>query len=251
MAITQATCSKVFWALGLLTFSACSSSGQAVNSQARIVLGQFGTDASYFYAVVDFARLTETEACTTLASDGPCTAVKCVPGDTTSLEGGSVTIEGKSTVTLARDADGRYAPTTTPSGNMFDPGQKLAFSIAGNQDDPPAFSFELQAPGYVLLDGPPGPLDRNQDATFTWSPSFGDQVAISIGTPTSEVMVTCNWPMAAGKGTLTSSVLRQIPNESIRIYHSSESTKTETRSGWRVTVIATEQHADVIDLALR
>jgi hypothetical protein len=157
---------------------------------------------------------------------GPCVQVTCAPTQVDlgapfvglSSSAGPLQLSGgQSPFTLVPDAHATY-PELTKTTSLFRGGETLTAAAKGA--DVPPFSVQLTAPSEVTLTAPPSPngvvdVQRSAGLAFTWVGGGAGQLVIMLlppfGRPTDPVGMTCQFPAAAGAGTIPAAALTTLP----------------------------------------
>jgi hypothetical protein len=158
-----------------------------------------------------------------------------------------VTVHAKQTVSLILGSSGAYDSSTPTPNQLFDPGQTITIDVAGHYGDPPAFHLALSAPGGTTLTSPSGRaivVDRTLGITFTWSPTYGDLVMLTIG-GAGEEDLQCEWPMTDGQGLVPASLLSGLTQGVVPVQLLSGSRISQEQGRWQV--VATATVTDVVD----
>jgi hypothetical protein len=149
-----------------------------------------------------------THAACTESTVGLC-SVKVCPGSDmpkTSDRAGDITIAGlltgSTTLAFGSGSGGwDYAWEQSPSPALFDPGQTLTFSGAG--DEVPAFSTSIVTPGPVTITAPTctpncPAIDRSQDFTVMWTGTSEVAAALLSSNAATTTIVRCFFSASPG-----------------------------------------------------
>jgi hypothetical protein len=218
-------------------------------------------------ASASFMRYTgPTAPCQTLAADEACEATEC-PAEVFSTGycancrfGGTITVSGAQTVQIDGPTDdcskappNSYLPAST-SGVFWNPGQQIAIDVPGSNGDPPPFSATLSGPGRITLTQPSGTtwlLDHTVDTTLTWTGDDTGEVHVENYFDISQISagptryLSCHWPITAGQGSISSSVLSALPKGAANLSVEVRSTTRQTSGVWELNVMATQAIADI------
>jgi hypothetical protein len=239
---------------------ACSDS---VDSSGYVLMGAWSPEPdTQVWASAAFFRGLSGETCTAITKEAGCTLSLCsVPGGTgvdpatgapsapppEYLDAGRVTITANQTITLARGSDGTYGGSTPTSSPMFLAGQTVTVEISGNDGDPPGVSLTYSAPGQLQVTSPTGSaftLDRTQNATFTWTPTYGDSADLCMSSDSGQI--SCEWPMADGQAVVPSSLLSGLSPGTASASLYAEARQVLDRGRWRITAGALSYGSSVV-----
>jgi hypothetical protein len=174
---------------------------------------KIATTASAQFTIISGEQITP---CTSVATYGACIATTgCAVGGipTVVYDGaGVVTITGgKQTVTLTPGTGSMYPVFSDQTSTLWNGGETLTVSVAG--DTVPAFTGSLIAPSPFALTAPL-PVNKTftitlgQDLTFTWTGAGSATVEITLDGPNkTPPLIVCNFPGAAGSGTIPKAAL--------------------------------------------
>lgn len=151
---------------------------------------------------------------------GPCLVVTGLKiGAGQNVPAGAITISGgKKTVTLMPDKSNSYPAYNDYMNALWVGGETITVSSAGGaavQAFSTTFvassSVDITMPHLVTL-GQTLTIDRTADLPFQWTGgTVGNlQVELSAGTPPN-ILVACNFPSAAGTGTIPKAALARLP----------------------------------------
>jgi hypothetical protein len=248
----EVTAISFFVLLPALGSVACSDS---VDSSGYVVMGAWSPEpGTQVWASAAFSRGLLHESSAAIAKEAGCALrVRPVPSGAAVdpatgtpgvapppeyLDAGQVTITANQTITLTRGSDGVYTGDPTTNSPMFHGGQTVTVEIAGNDDDPPGVSLTYAAPGQLDVTSPTGSaftFDRTQNATFTWTPTYGDSVYLYMYTSSYTGEISCEWPMADGQAVIASSLLSGLsPGTAFASLHA-QAMRTLDRGRWRIT----------------
>lgn len=139
------------------------------------------------------------------------------PGPQPVIQAGNIHINGGATpLLLTPDADNNYAGASG-TGSWFQAGELISFFIQGNWPTVPPMARILRAPPPVTLTSTvPATIDRSQGFSVTWTyptnvPVVGTEVNTGFGSEDGSRLVTCDFPMQAGAGTIPASLLANLP----------------------------------------
>lgn len=167
------------------------------------------------------------------------------------MDAGVVTITADQTITMVQTLGESYSGETPAGSSMFHAGQLVTVEIAGNHGDPPEVSLTYTAPGPLEITQPTGSafiFDRTQDASFTWTATYGDSVYLYMRV--SLLTLICEWPMADQKGTVPASLLSRMPEATTTATLSAQTMHEEDHGRWRIQAGA-DASGSSVDVTLR
>jgi hypothetical protein len=91
-------------------------------------------------------------------------------------------------------------------------------------------------------------FDRTQNATFTWTATYGDSVYLYMSADSGQIF--CEWPMADGQAAISSSLLSKLPAGTASATLQAEAKQTLDRGRWRITASALS-YGSPADVTLR
>ncbi len=161
--------------------------------------------------------------CTVAPAGDACTITQCTAGSggdagaPVAVSAGAITITGGTTpVNLTPNGSGYDA--VNGKTTLWNGGEELHAVAAGA--DVPAFDVKLTAPSYVTITAPVFPsqggsvaIVRSQGLNVAWTGGAAGDVRVTVygGSAQQTVTVTCNFPAAGGSGTLSASLLGNLP----------------------------------------
>ncbi|RLB53072.1 MAG: hypothetical protein DRJ42_12930 [Deltaproteobacteria bacterium] len=216
-----------------------------------------------------FTTVGTSDVCT-VTDLSPCIMTECLFAPPPSTDGGTpdagmvdagtpsfpsagmiTTTGGMVDVSVTPAANGLY-PTTNGVGLVFDGGETLTMTAAG--EGIPAFNGNVPAPYSVTVSeptfmSPPLSIDRGADLTVTWTsvetePGIVAVVLTGSGafmvTGTRSVTLACTFPGADGTGSILASHLANLPGGGATGSLTIGTTNIEriTESGWTVDLTA-------------
>jgi hypothetical protein len=200
------------------------------------------TNAPGGVASADF-RVMPPQPCAVHATVGECVFQICdydgLPPEPF-VDAGTITISGGA-LPVTLDFGASYYPVQSSPTDLFVAGDVIHFDVAGSADVL-SFSADVEAPAMPTLTAPNlGELviDRTQPLALAWTgATVGDlRVTIVAAAPTSDDAhaVVCDYPGAAGAGTMTAEILGHLPATSEASFIATAIHATEVMSGgWTI-----------------
>jgi hypothetical protein len=167
---------------------------------------------------------------------------QAVVGTPVNEDAGVITLTGgKVPVTLTPDAASKYADVNDSANDLFDGGETITIAATGGLV--PGFVTKIVASAGIDLSLPLQPpnnlplsVDRTSDLVFTWKNGAAGEVVAVLADGIS-TKLTCTFPAADGKGTITKAALAKLAPGSKGLFAiGSFTARTLTGQGWTITL---------------
>lgn len=192
--------------------------------------------------------------------EGSCSILECIGngdlliGSSGWVSFGSVEIKGGSRPVTLTQNGGQYTPDVAPDSALFEPGDELTVSAAGDAAaNTPSFSEKLRAPQPIELTAPawksgePLEIQKSSDLVVQWSTPDATATDVMVhlngqGTGTT-IWTTCVFPASENSGVVPAAAMKGLPagDGALEIYSAARTTIAptyETRGPFRIELVA-------------